>query len=768
MASSDGQAAYVEVGGLKVERCVHDFICEDLLGALSIDSDELFSGFGRVVARVAPRNRELLAKRASLQKQLDEWHAAEGNFERAVAGAPEYRQFLEDIGYLLPFGDDDVKACATGVDAEMLTPGVQLVVPGDNARFALNAANARYVSLLDALYGTDAICDPDAPDVGIASGGGYNAKRGQRVFAFVYDFLNGTFPLADGAKHEDVIRFEVRDGRLRCVSKDGSESGLADASQFRAYLPGGGSTAAAVEQLALCHRGLHVLLRFDASDGVGQSQASGLCDVKCEAALTAICDFEDSVAAVDGADKARLYRTWAGLMRGDLASTFEKKGRTVERRLERDLRLLSPGGDPVFLRRRALLLCRNVGMHMYTDAVLDADGREVPEAFLDLLVTALCGHLDLRKGGGAEELRNSLCGSVVVVKPKMHGAEEVSFNAQLFAAMEELAGLAPRTLKMGVMDEERRTTCNLPAALAACADRVVFANTGFLDRTGSEMNAVSSLGPVLGKQLMRAAPWLRGYEDGNVDACRRLALERTGQIGKGMWAQPDAMRRLLETKGAQLKAGATTAWVPSPTAAAIHSLHYFAIDAKRHLADLPPGAWQAADPKVHADLLKAPVAAPRSAPLPAMVEALGGSEAVRREVDAAAQAVLGYVARWVQHGIGCSKVPDLDGVALMEDRATLRINAQMLANWMAHGVLQEGDLRSTFLRMAALVDAQNAADANYEAMVEGGAPAPDGAKGRIAYDTAIALILDGVDLDGGYVEPRLHGGRRRVKALAAQ
>ena len=718
---------YTPLASLQVDTLLADFINQDVLPELNIQADEFWSKMAALIHELAPVNHQLLKKRSELQANLDQWITE--NRDQFDHG--QYVEQLIKTGYLVKEGD----AFTIGtrdVDAEIAEQaGPQLVVPTSNARFALNATNARWGSLYDALYGTDVIPETD----GAEQTAGYNPVRGEKVIAYGRDFLDEHFPLTTGS-HHGVTDYQVINGVLQVVLDDGTLATLKDPAQCQAYQGDAASPAAVL----LSHHGLRVIIEIDPASPIGQTDKAGVKDLTLEAAITTIQDFEDSVAAVDGEDKVGVYRNWLGLMRGDLSDTFEKGGKSLTRVPAQDRVMTALDGSELTLHGRSLLFCRNVGHLMTNPAILTADGDEVPEGIMDAMISVLIAMHDLRDLG---PLRNSRTGSVYIVKPKMHGPEEAAFANTLFDAVEDALGLPRHTVKIGVMDEERRTTVNLKECIRAVKDRIVFINTGFLDRTGDEIHTSMLLGPMAPKAEIKAMPWIKAYENWNVDIGLECGFTGKAQIGKGMWAMPDEMAQMMNIKTEHPEAGANCAWVPSPNGATLHAMHYHQVDVfavQDTLKDRPRADIN--------DILTIPLCAD-----PAALTA----EQIQHELDNNAQGILGYVVRWIDQGVGCSKVPDINNIGLMEDRATLRISSQHICNWLIHGICSEQQVKDTFARMAKVVDEQNAGDAAYRNMA-------DDLEHNTAYQAALDLVFKGKEQPSGYTEPLLHAYRLKLKA----
>ncbi|MGH1487328.1 MAG: malate synthase G [Cellvibrionaceae bacterium] len=726
--------AYIEKSGLRVAAALDELMTNDIIPGLDIDSEKVWQGFSELVHELAPKNADLLKKRDAIQRQLDEWHRSNPELINDMAA---YKKFLAEIGYLVPEGED-FSVTTENVDEEIAQiAGPQLVVPVNNARFSLNAANARWGSLYDALYGTDTIPE----DAGYERGNSFNERRGVRVIAKAAGFLDTAIPLSGGHSHSDVAEYQLSQSapvKLTAKLINGEEATLATAEQFVAYV----GEVDAPTTLLFKNNGLHIEVHINRDHPIGKNSPSGVKDVVIESAISTIQDCEDSVAAVDAEDKALVYKNWLGLMKGTLSETFVKSGKNLTRKLNADRHYTGVNGDDVKLHGRSLLLVRNVGHLMTTNAILDKDGNNIPEGFMDALFTTLCAMHDFKENTSSsdQQLHNSRTKSIYIVKPKMHGPEEVAFTNELFARIEDVLGLPRHTMKVGVMDEERRTTVNLKECIRAAKERLVFINTGFLDRTGDEMHTSMEAGPMLPKEIIKQQAWIGAYENWNVDIGLECGLPGHAQIGKGMWPKPDEMSQMMAAKIAHPEAGANCAWVPSPTAATLHAMHYHHIDVKVQQATLRSRTRANID-----DILTPPLLGDRRLT----------SDEIQEELDNNAQGILGYVVRWIDQGVGCSKVPDINNVGLMEDRATLRISSQHIANWLRHGICTKNQVMETMKRMARIVDEQNAGDAAYQAM------APS--FGGVAFESACALVFEGCAQPSGYTEPLLHAYREKAK-----
>ncbi|WP_424948282.1 malate synthase G [Candidatus Spongiihabitans sp.] len=719
----------IDINDLSVDRSLYELIETEILPGSGVSVDQFWSGFENIVKQLSGKNKTLLEKRDEFQQKLDEWHKS----NKPPVEVETYKTFLENIGYLLP-EREAFEITTENVDEEIAAIAApQLVVPVDNARYALNAANARWNSLYDALYGTDIILEVE----GCKKTAKYNPVRGAQVIRYVREFLDHAVPLAVGS-HAYAIKYKVKSGNLVVVMGDGSEAGLGWRECFAGYRGAPQSPS----NILLKHNNLHIDICIGEGLFIGRGDLANIYDVKIESALTTIMDFEDSVAAVDAEDKVRVYRNWAGLMRGNLKTKIRKAGKTLQRELEPDQEYLAPDGKPFKLHGRSMMFVRHVGTHMYSDAVT-CNGEQIPETFLDAMVTVAAAMLDLR---GKGKYRNSRVGSVYVVKPKMHGPDEIAAAMELFALVEDALGLGRNTIKIGIMDEERRTTVNLKECIRAASARVVFINTGFLDRTGDEIHSCMEAGPVIPKNDMKLSPWLLAYEDRNVDLGLEAGMPGHGQIGKGMWAAPDNMMAMMEQKIAHPRAGANTAWVPSPTAATLHAIHYHQVSVATRQHELKTCMRASID-----DILTIPVLGTGD------IGDLRHGELVK-ELENNAQGILGYVVKWIDQGIGCSKVADINDVVLMEDRATLRISSQHIANWLHHGLTTEKQVKKVFEKMAGVVDRQNSSDPMYQAMA-------DDFDASIAFQAALELVFKGKEMANGYTERILHARRKQAKAL---
>jgi malate synthase len=721
----------IQQGSLNIDSTLYNLVNEQIIPGTGIEADAFWQSFESILSDLAPKNRALLVKRDDLQHQIDVWHQERAG--RAIDPV-EYKTFLQQIGYLVP-EVDDFEISTENVEPEIATQaGPQLVVPIMNARFALNAANARWGSLYDALYGTDVIGEED----GAERGGSFNPVRGEKVVAYAREFLDSAAPL-NGVSHREVTQYSISNvsvgNTLTATLTNGEEVTLMDSTQFIGYQ----GEASSPSCILLKHNNLHIEIQIDPNTPIGRVDAAGIKDVVVEAALTTIMDCEDSVAAVDGEDKALAYRNWLGLMKGDLQESLEKNGKTIVRSLNPDRQYTSVTGGEIHLKGRSMLFIRNVGHLMTNPAILDSAGREVPEGIMDAMITSLIAIHDLK---GNSQYQNSTSGSINIVKPKMHGPEEVAFTNELFTRVEDALGLERNTIKVGIMDEERRTSVNLKACIHAAKERVVFINTGFLDRTGDEIHTSMEAGAFAPKGQLKTMTWIGVYEDQNVDLGLACGLQGKAQIGKGMWPEPDNMAKMMDAKIGHPQSGANTAWVPSPTAATLHALHYHQVSVPSRQKELRERVIASVD-----DILTIPLLGSQKLT----------AEQIQSELDNNAQGILGYVVRWIDQGVGCSKVPDINDVGLMEDRATLRISSQHIANWLRHGICTESQVMKTMQRMAQVVDQQNADDPNYNNM----APNFDSS---IAFSAACQLVFEGCAQPNGYTEPVLHAMRLKLKS----